>query len=200
MGNAASRLNTEELLHLALDASKKDQTESAIEYLKRAIELNPDDARIHYMLAAEHAQIGMYNEAAQEMERAVQLDPTLYTAHFQLGLLHLTCGRVEQAIAAWAPLDALSEDNFLFLFKSGLEHLARDEFGPCIDKLKRGIELNTLNQPLNNDMQRVITDIQDKVKDSPILPLNDDNQSPSSAGHAFISAYTNTESNPNAKN
>lgn len=197
MGNTESKLNTEELLHLALDASKKGQTESSIEYLKRAIELSPEDGRIHYMLAAEHAQIGMFNEAAQEMEHAVQLDPTLYTAHFQLGLLHLTSGRVEQATTAWAALDALSEDNFLFLFKSGLEHLVRDEFAPCIDKLKRGIELNTLNQPLNLDMQRIITDIQEKTQDTP--PPEEDNQPPSS-GHAYISVYTNSESNPRSEN
>lgn len=195
MEKTASRLNAQELLHLAIDASKKDQNESAIEYLKRAIELSPEDARIHYMLAAEHAQIGMYTEAIQEMERAVQLDPKLYTAHFQLGLLQLSSGQVDRAIAAWEPLDALGEDNFLFFFKSGLIHLARDEFGPCADKLKRGMELNTQNQALNNDMQRVINDIQDKIKSTPTPSSDDDHQPPSSANHAFISAYTNTDAN-----
>ena len=191
MSNAPSKLTPEELLHLALDATKKDNSESSIEYLKRAIELSPNDGRLHYMLAAEHAQIGMFNEATQEMTLAVQLDPSLHTAHFQLGLLHLTSGRVEQAITAWAPLDALGEDNFLFLFKSGLEHLARDEFAPCIDKLKRGITLNTLNTALNNDMQRVINDIQDKVNDTPTLPPDNDSQPPAAGNHAFIAAYTN---------
>ena len=191
MSNAPSKLTPEELLHLALDATKKDNSESSIEYLKRAIELSPNDGRLHYMLAAEHAQIGMFNEATQEMTLAVQLDPSLHTAHFQLGLLHLTSGRVEQAITAWTPLDALGEDNFLFLFKSGLEHLARDEFAPCIDKLKRGITLNTLNTALNNDMQRVINDIQDKVTDTPTLPPDNDSQPPTAGNHAFITAYTN---------
>lgn len=190
METSQSRLNAEELLHLALEASKKDKTESAIEYLKRAIELKPNDGRIHYMLAAEHAQIGMYNEAVDEMTKAVQLDPTLHTAHFQLGLLHLTSGRPEFAFEAWAPLNALGEGNSLYLFKAGLEHLARDEFDLCIDFLERGISLNKLNEPLNNDMRRVINDVKERTKD---LPPPDSPPPTEPGSHAFISAYTNTK-------
>ena len=175
---------------MALEASKKGLPETAIEYLKRGIELNPKDGRLHYMLSAEHAQIGMYDQAIQGMELAVALDPTLHTAQFQLGLLHLTSGRTDQAYAAWAPLDDLGEDNFLYLFKSGLEHLARDEFEPCIAMLQKGISLNQTNTFLNTDMQRVINDVQKKIQDQSHLPPDDDT-TPTSGHHAFISAYTN---------
>lgn len=193
MQTSTSSLTAEELLHLAIEASTKDKAEAAIEYLKRAIDLKPNDGRIHYMLAAEHAQIGMFNEATEEITRAVELDPSLHTAHFQLGLLHLTSGRPEMAYDAWVPLDALSEDHFLYLFKSGLEHLARDEFEQCVEKLTRGIALNKLNEPLNNDMRRIINDVQAITKDIP--PPPDGATIPAaSGGHTFISAYTNTKS------
>ena len=190
MQTSTSRLTAEELLHLAIDASSNEKTETAIEYLKRAIDLNPNEGRIHYMLAAEHAQIGMFNDAIEEMTRAVQMDPSLHTAHFQLGLLHLSSGRPEMAFEAWAPLDALGEDNFLYLFKSGLEHLARDEFDQCMEKLTHGIALNRLNEPLNNDMRRVIDDVQKKTKD--LTPTTTDDAVPHAApgAHAFISVYT----------
>jgi len=193
MENGTSKLTAEELLHLAIESSKKDNTESTINYLKRAIELNPDDGRTHYLLAAEHAQIGMYDQAVEEMEHAVRLDPSLHTASFQLGLIHLSSARIEQAIAAWAPLNALGENNFLYLFKTGLEHLIRDEFDQCVAYLERGIKLNSINPALNNDMQRVITSTQEKVKELGLQPPSDDLPPPTGTSHAFISAYTNTK-------
>ena len=189
-----SKLTAEELLHLAIESSKKDNSESAITYLKRAIEINPNDGRSHYLLAAEHAQIGMYEQAVEEMAHAIQLDPTLHTASFQLGLLHLTAGHIEQAISAWDALNTLGEDNFLFLFQSGMTHLIRDEFDLCIEKLERGIKLNNVNPMLNNDMQRIINEAQIKVNELGQQPPPDD--TPPSAGthHAYISAYTNVKS------
>src|SRR5262245_28502601 len=125
---SVERLDAEELLQLALKASGEKGHEQSITYLKRALELKPDEGRLHYMLAAEHAQMGLYDRAAEEMAKAVELDPSLVTAHFQVGLLHITSGRVAQAEAAWRPLDKLGEDHFLRLFKTGMLHLVRDEF------------------------------------------------------------------------
>lgn len=193
MENTTPKLSAEELLHLAMESSKKDNTESAITYLKRAIELKPEDGRAHYLLAAEHAQIGMYDQAVEEMEHAVRLDPTLHTASFQLGLIHLTSARIDQAIAAWAALNELGENNFLYLFKTGLEHLIRDEFDQCVAYLERGIKLNNINLALNNDMQRVITSTQEKVKELGLQPPPDDQPPPTGTHHAFISAYTNSK-------
>src|SRR4051812_31735918 len=110
-----TRLDPDELLHLAMEAARHERHDAALEHLKRALELDPKHARARYFLAAEYAQIGMYGRAIEEMEQAVKLDPSLHTAHFQLGLLYLTSGQVAQASAAWLPLDALDERHPLFL-------------------------------------------------------------------------------------
>ncbi|HEX9810946.1 MAG TPA: tetratricopeptide repeat protein, partial [Burkholderiales bacterium] len=124
-------LDDEELLHLALNASSENRHEEAISYLKQALNLAPANAKAHYMLGAEHAQIGLYDRATEEMAAAVKLDPDLVTAHFQLGLLHITSGRAKEAEDAWKPLDRLDREHPLHLFKTGLLHLARDEFAEC---------------------------------------------------------------------
>lgn len=157
---ASSELDAEELLHLAMNASAEGKHEDAISSLKRALALAPREGRIHYMLGAEHAQIGLYDRAAEEMARAVQLDPRLDTAHFQLGLLHITSGRPEQAAAAWKPLDALGVEHPLYMFKTGLLCLARDEFKECAHLLEKGIERNKANAALNNDMRKVLQDVE----------------------------------------
>lgn len=163
MGQHGEWLDPEELLRLALNASSENKAEAAITYLKRAIGQTPTDARLHYLLGAEHAQLGLYDRAAEGMRRAVDLDPSLDTAHFQLGLLHLTSGRVEDAQRCWQPLDRLSAEHPLRLFKVGLLHLARDEFAACAEHLKRGIATNTMNAALSSDMQKILTDVEGKL-------------------------------------
>lgn len=184
----ATNLDAEELLHLALAASAQGEHEDAISSLKRALTLAPKEGRIHYMLGAEHAQIGMYDRAAEEMARAVELDPNLDTARFQLGLLHITSGRVEQAERAWIPLEKLGAENPLYLFKSGLLHLARDEFEQCAQLLKKGMALNRTNAALNNDMQRVLQDVEKHLQTSAeTRPATTKAAAPSK--HVLLSAY-----------
>src|ERR1044072_6475815 len=139
--SAVERLDAEELLHLALKASGENGHEQSITYLKRALELKPKEGRLHDMLAAEHAQMGLFDPEAEEMAKAVELDPSLVTAHFQLGLLHVTSGRVAEAEAAWRPLDKLGEGHFLHLFKSGMLHVVRRQVEDS-DCLERGRKAN----------------------------------------------------------
>ncbi|MES2536907.1 MAG: tetratricopeptide repeat protein [Pseudomonadota bacterium] len=159
MSNDSPHPDADELLHLAMEAARRDKHEDAIGYLRRAIGIAPEHAKAHYFLAAEHAQIGMIDRAVAGMENAVRLDPGMHTAHFQLGLLHLTSGRVTEARAAWQPLDELGETNVLFLFKTGLERLAVDDFDACRTYLQNGIAMNDTNPALNVDMQRVIDNL-----------------------------------------
>jgi tetratricopeptide (TPR) repeat protein len=153
-------LDADELLQLALRASDSDQSEQALIYLKRALEKTPTDARLHYLLGAEHAHMGLYERAVVEMQRAVKLDAGLHTAHFQLGLLHMTSGRMEEAAAAWQPLDKLPPNKALRLFKTALEHLSRDEFDPFFALTSQGMQSNDSNAALNQDMQRLMAHVE----------------------------------------
>ncbi len=192
MNSTATHLDAEELLHLALIATQEDRHEDSIELLKRALELSPDNAQAYYLLGAVHAQIGLYDRAAQEMLKATELAPELYPAHFQLGLLHLTSGRLEEATQAWEALDRLGEDDPFYLFKSGLLHLARDEYEACIADLGKGIELNTTNAALNQDMTKMLDAAQALIEkgQSPATeaPAQKDNK-PQGGAHVFLSAY-----------
>jgi tetratricopeptide (TPR) repeat protein len=153
-------LDEAELLHLALHAMGNDRHEESMQLLKRTLHAFPASARARYLLGAEHAQIGLYDRAVAEMTEAVKLDPSLAVAHFQLGLLHVTAGRVREAQAAWLPLDRLAPDDPLRLFKSAMLHLVHNEFAACIENLEAGIAHNKLNKPLNDDMRRLLADVQ----------------------------------------
>ncbi|HWI10820.1 MAG TPA: tetratricopeptide repeat protein [Burkholderiaceae bacterium] len=184
----ATELDSEELLHLAVAASDRDQTDQAIGLLKRAIDVDPSNARAHYLLGAEHAQIGLFDRAAQEMRRALELDGELDAARFQLGLLLLTSRQVEPAESAWKHLDRLGTGHFYVLFKTGLLCLANDEFSESLRCLRDGITANQENAPLNADMQRIAQQVE-AILAQPGAAASADAED-SSAAHLLINAYT----------
>ncbi|MES9989047.1 MAG: tetratricopeptide repeat protein [Candidatus Thiodiazotropha endolucinida] len=186
MRNESAKLDSDELMHLAIHAENHEQ---AIDYLKRVLEISEDNGKAYYLLGAIHAEIGMYDRATEEMTRAVELEPDLPTAHFQLGLLYITSGRVDEAERAWSPLDKLEESDPLFLFKRGMLHLVKDEFNACIADLNQGIALNGQNDALNNDMRKIINKAE-QIR-SPSLPSEQDKEQSRSDGgrHILLSAY-----------
>lgn len=194
MSTTTTNLDAEELLHLALAASNRNEADRAIALLKQAVEAEPGHAKAHYMLGAEHAQIGMFDRAAEEMQRAVELDPELDAARFQLGLLQLTSQRVDAARATWQPLERLAPGHYFVLFKTGLEHLARDEFDACLQCLRQGMAANQDNPPLNVDMQRLIDRVQpllDQQGGGPTYGSSDgDGDALGGSAHLLVNAYT----------
>lgn len=156
MSTSESALDAEELMHLALRAMDAEKSEDAITYLKRALVLAPNDGRLHFLLGAIHAEIGLDERAIAELGRAAQLAPELHTAHFQLGTLLLKRGDVERAKEAWRPLDMLDRNHPLHLFKSALMRLADGDYAQCIAELKQGIARNDENEALNAEMREVL--------------------------------------------
>ena len=154
--NPDTGLDPQELKFLAIQASRGEQPEQALLYLKRAIRTAPNDGELYYLLAAEHAQLGMYDRAAEEMEHALVLAPDMHTARLQLGLLYLTQANVEASARTLEPLAALEADNCFRLFSTGLMHLMNDRFPACRAALTQGIERNRQNDALNVDMQKIL--------------------------------------------
>jgi tetratricopeptide (TPR) repeat protein len=176
--NPDTDLDPQELKYLAIQASRGNQSDQALIYLKHAIQRAPQDGELHYLLAAEHAQLGMYDRAAEEMERALALAPGLHTARLQLGLLYLTQAQVEASTRTLEPLTALADDNCFRHFSLGLLHLMQDRFAACRAALTQGIALNVQNDALNGDMQKILD----------ALPPPEPDQAQAD-GNVWLSAY-----------
>jgi len=151
-------LSNDELFHLALRACEDNQHDQAILNLKTLL-ARGEDPKARFLLAAEHAEIGMLEQAIVEMEQVVEFDPEFSIARFQLGLMHLTLDDPDAALLAWDALDALADDDPVKFFKKGLVHLIHHELAEAREALVAGIELNPVNLPLNYDMQRVVDNI-----------------------------------------
>lgn len=169
-----------EFLSQALRAMNEGRDADAVALLKSGLEADPANGIVHFLLGSLHAQSGMIDRAIADMTRAVECAPQLEMARFQLGLLQFTSMNVPAAEAAWAPFAQLPENHPLALFRSGLLHLARDEFAACIDDLLRGISLNVDTPALNRNMEMVI----EKAE----LALRSQNPAPADSGHHVLLA------------
>lgn len=163
MTASTAPLDQHELLGVALEASRRGDHATALGHLKAGAGRFPDDARIAYLLGAEHAQIGLYDRAEAEMGRALALDPGLATARFQLGLLQLTQARVDAARATWLPLDELAAGHALRLFKQGLEALTENRFAEARALVEQGMAANGFSPELNADMVRLLARLPDEA-------------------------------------
>ena len=83
------KLDNAELLRLALDSINENRHPDALSMLKVMLERDSEHAFATYLLAAEHAQLGMMDRAEEGFERAVKLAPDFVMARFQLGQLYL---------------------------------------------------------------------------------------------------------------
>lgn len=179
-----------EYLHLAIQAANQGQHTDALALLKRGSEKFPKNGPLHYMLGAEYAQIGLYEKAENELMAAIQHAPELHMACFQLGLLQLTMGKAVEASVSWKSLDQLPQQHALYLFKHGLEAMAKDAFAEAESLIEQGIAANNFNLQLNGDMQALLQ----RVKDAQTPTEGTTEQTHSeTVNHSWLNAYKTPE-------
>ncbi|MBB3060928.1 hypothetical protein [Microbulbifer rhizosphaerae] len=149
-------LDAEELFHCALEASNRKQHDQAIELLKRSIDLEDHPAK-RLVLAAEHAEIKMYDRAIAGMKSAITMAPQLWVAHFQLGQLYLITQQLDEAKTVWQHLMNTNEaPKYFQTLAQGLLAITDNKIEEGVEWLRQGIGENTENPALNGDIERII--------------------------------------------
>jgi Flp pilus assembly protein TadD len=95
----------------AVEASKKNDSITAIEHLKRAIEIDPDFMEAYNNLGARYLRVNQPQEAAVQLEKAIQLDGSSPQAHSNLGIAYMMLQRftdAEQEARTAVKLDSTS--------------------------------------------------------------------------------------------
>ena len=85
----ATMLDAEEYFHLALHASAMGDHHACMTYLEEVLQRQPRSARAIYLLAVQHAELGLTRRAIAGIKTALSIEPDLEIARFQLGLLLL---------------------------------------------------------------------------------------------------------------
>jgi tetratricopeptide (TPR) repeat protein len=181
-------LDADEYLHLAINASQTGDHHAALEHLYKALEQSPSHTGARYFLAAEHAELGLYERACEEMQELLLIAPEVEIARFQLGLLSLQLERKENARQAFAFLAEKARDESLQAFAKAYLHLLEERQGDAIVLLNEG--LKTCGNPaLKADMSRVLASLssQDAVAQQ---EANDGSQP------VYLGAYRNSDELP----
>lgn len=149
-------LDDAELLRAALDAMNREHNADAVSLLKILVDRNPVHPYGHYLLAAEHMQLGMVDRAEEGFIRAVALAPDFPVARFQLGQLYLVKGDGASAKSTLAPLIDLAPGTALAAYAKGLIATVDEDLPGAIEALQAGLACEQDILPLAGDMQRLL--------------------------------------------
>lgn len=152
-------LDNDELLRLALDAMNTDKDADAVVMLKTLIERDPGNAYGHYLLAAQHAQMGLMDRAESGFRAAVDAGLELPTARFQLGQLLLLKGDAQEAKAVLAPV-VTSSDQALAAYARAMTAAADESVDEAIAQLRAGLAQPQAIPALAADMQQLLDNLQ----------------------------------------
>jgi len=179
------KLDNDELLRIALDAINQNRHAEAVSLLKTLLERDPAHVFGTYLLAAEHAQLGMMDRAEEGFRRTVELAPDFPMGRFQLGQLYLTKGDGAAAKAVLAPLANQPADQALTGYSRGLIAAANEDAGEAIRQIRLGLNCPQEIPALTTDMQRVLDNLLAVAGGEP-APAS---LSPSSAAPLYLSNY-----------
>jgi len=116
--------------------------ERAEGYLRRAVERNSQDARVHYYYAMLLSQEGPLNsvnsdQIKRELEKSIALDPSLADAYSMLGFVQAFSGEPDKGIASLKRALELSPRNERYLFNLASVWLANQRVDDAITLLRR---------------------------------------------------------------
>src|SRR5260221_4074609 len=123
---------------MALDRINQDRHADAVSMLKTLLERDPKHVFGTYLLAAEHAQLGMMDRAEEGFRKTIQMAPDFPIARFQLGQMCLVKGDPADAKATLPPLANLPANQALSNYARGLIAAADEDAGEAIGQLQAG--------------------------------------------------------------
>ncbi len=154
-------LDAEEYLHLAIHAGSVGEHHACIAYLKEVLQRQPGNGKAIYLLAVQHAELGLFARAVSGMKAALSIDPTLEVARFQLGLLLLDGRRAAEAKEHFSRLTSSSDDELRTCCEA-MVALADDNPGVAREKLSMALSLKSGNRALAKLMQHLLERISGK--------------------------------------
>jgi len=180
------------LLEQGLAASQANDSVRALDLFAQASAAAPTAGLPHFLMASEWASLGEIEKAEAAFANAVLLAPDLTIARYQLGLLQFSSGRAALALVVWQPLLQLADTDPLPHFVRGFTALAQDAFAQALLHYRAGLERNTTNPALSNDVQKVIAPIESLLlaQDAAHAPTEQDLAADSSQdNHILLSNY-----------
>ncbi len=114
----------------------------AIEFEKKAIELNPMLAQAHRWIGGAYSNIGKYDEAIEAIKEAVRLEPDNFGSHASLARTYwLGKGMLDEAVGEFRHAISLNAQAGYAYLQLGFLYTLKEDFERAETMCKRAIEL-----------------------------------------------------------
>jgi len=130
------------LFDVAFKFLQNNQIPEAIAAFRKAIERDPDDPLVHYVLATALSGNDQEPEALEEYRKAAALDPKNATFVDHLAISLDINGHADEAVTAIQQAIALAPASAEFRFNLGVVLESRGDFAAAIDPLEKAVELS----------------------------------------------------------
>ncbi len=98
LGEAENNTELRRLVSVAANDREDGQFPEAVQTLRQAMELDPDNPGLHHELGMTFLMVHKWNEAAIELQEATHLDPASAGAHNALGYALEKLGKLQPAV------------------------------------------------------------------------------------------------------
>jgi len=151
--------DTASLLRHALDAIQGARDVEAVRLLKTVLEREPDNLHAQYLLAIQHAQLGLFERAEERLRALLTVVPEFVVARFQLAQLLVMRGTAKDAREWLQPV--LIQADPLGAYARGLLAAAEgDRDGACA-AIEAALRLPQPVPVLADDMRRLCVQLRD---------------------------------------
>ena len=153
------KFDSEELLHLAIHASLNGRIDDAIVKLKELLEVDPSNSNAHFLLAADYAEIKLFDKSRFHYREVLKLRPDMSAARIQFALLLTALDNLDEAAQVLEYFSGLEDESYEMFIHDGLIALHQERMPEAKSALLRAIESNSDNAVLNNDLKKIVDGI-----------------------------------------
>lgn len=154
--------STATTLRAAIALLSGGHQDEGVRLLQGLLDVVPDNAEAHFLLGAEFAELGLWDQAEAAFKRTVELAPELAPARFQWGLVCFVNGQLDAAREIFSPL-TLGDDKALALYGEGLVRACDSQFEAAARSLRLGLAEPQAIPVLATDMARLAGEFESKA-------------------------------------
>ncbi len=132
--------SAEEYFELGVEALQTGRLDEAIEYLTKAIQLNPDFAEAYNHRGNAYLRKKELDRAIQDFNRVIELKPDWTEAYLTRSMAYLQKRDLEKAFSDFNEARKLDPNNEKFLLLGGALYALKREWQSAIDNFTKGVE------------------------------------------------------------
>lgn len=143
---------------LANTYSLNQDHETALQFLARALKIDPDNAYAFCLSGHEHACKENFEQAGNCYKNAINIDPRNVRAYWGLGNLSLKMEKFDTAIDYFMKALKINGKCFTFYTQIGIAFLNKNNLELALSYMKRGEEINP-EDPFNRYNKAYVSDL-----------------------------------------